>query len=132
MPTLRRERPAGLATPECFVVLRGPTTPAALMDPEPRETQSQRTNRWKWPRPKPTRGPQNCSTQRSIPRASQSPCQPFVPDPLNKLPAADVAVRMEGQEIVLAGTPSTDPDGSLSSYDWCVSTAAEDKVLLGA
>jgi hypothetical protein len=51
--------------------------------------------------------------------------------PPNKRPVGAVELRREGGNLVLDGSASRDPDGTIVSYDWYVSTATTDDVYQG-
>lgn len=55
----------------------------------------------------------------------------YVAEPENQHPHATIATRVEGGELVLDASGSTDEDGTIAGYDWYVSTAADDEVLQG-
>ncbi|MEJ5867141.1 hypothetical protein WDV85_05215 [Pseudokineococcus sp. 5B2Z-1] len=55
----------------------------------------------------------------------------YAAPPVNARPVAAVDVRVVGDQLVLDASRSSDPDGTVVSVDWYVSTAEEDTVLQG-
>jgi hypothetical protein len=51
--------------------------------------------------------------------------------PRNQRPVGAIELRREGGSLVLDGSASHDPDGTIVSYDWYVSTATTDDVYQG-
>lgn len=50
----------------------------------------------------------------------------------NERPIGAVTLRREGASLVLDGSASRDPDGTIASWDWYVASASEDLVKQGA
>jgi hypothetical protein len=49
----------------------------------------------------------------------------------NERPVGSVRLRREGDQLVLDGSGSRDPDGTIASFDWYVASASEDLVRQG-
>lgn len=55
----------------------------------------------------------------------------YQPEPVNQRPTARATVRVVGNTLTLDASASTDPDGSIASYNWYVSSPTADDVRVG-
>jgi lysophospholipase L1-like esterase len=65
------------------------------------------------------------------PAGEQALIQVYQGKPRNQRPVGAIELRREGGSLVLDGSASRDPDGTIVSYDWYVSTATTDDVYQG-
>jgi len=65
------------------------------------------------------------------PGGEQALIQVYQGTPPNKRPVGAIDLRREGDRLVLDGSSSYDPDGTIVSHDWYVSTATTDDVYQG-
>ena len=56
----------------------------------------------------------------------------YVAEPANERPTAKISTRVDAGQLVLDASGSSDPDGTITGYDWYLSTAEDDTVLQGA
>jgi hypothetical protein len=65
------------------------------------------------------------------PGGEEALIQVYQGKPRNQHPVGAIELRREGGNLVLDGSASHDPDGTIVSYDWYVSTATTDDVYQG-